>query len=344
MNVEARSQKLEVRSKIVLCLRPCVLLLLFFVCGCAYFNTYYNAKKFFNQAEDTRRRKEEELKTGTDASTGKSSSELYDKAIKKASAILEFYPRSRWVDDSLFLLGQAFYWQGDYQKAEVKFHELETNFPKSSFLSEARYWRGLCLWKLKEFNQAREILTPIVEQKHDKLAGYSLFTLGEMEFEEEDYSEALDSYARVVHYHSAPNTLKAQAWKRIGECYFTRKDYDRAVEAFRHVVAVAPSSTFSYIARNRIGECLQAQHRYSDALTIYQGLLKEERFRTFFPQLSLNVAECYTRIGKIDQALTTYDEITRNALNTEEAALALYAMGELYQVHFNNLQKAKEFF
>jgi TolA-binding protein len=79
-------------------------------------------------------------------------------------------------------------------------------------------------------------------------------------------------------------------------------------------------------------------------MTIYQDLLKKEQFRPFFPRLSLNVAECYARIGKIEQALNTYDEITHSAQNTEEAALALYEMGELYQVHFNNLQKAKELF
>ncbi|MBI4531446.1 MAG: tetratricopeptide repeat protein, partial [Candidatus Latescibacteria bacterium] len=151
-------------------------------------------------------------------------------------------------------------------------------------------------------------------------------------------------YTRVAHHRSASQERKAQAWKRIGECYVALKEYDRALEALKRVLEMAPSAVLHYTATSTIGECLQFQHRYRDALTVYQGLLKEERFRPFFPRLSLNIAECYKRTGKIDQALETYERIPLDAPNTEEAALALYAVGELYQKRFNNLQKAREFF
>ena len=92
-----------------------LLVLSFTVSSCAYFNTFYNTKKVFNEAKKERKKR---------LSEKPSSAELqkYDKTIEKASRILEIYPNSKYVDDALMILGECFYYKGENVKAQRKFH------------------------------------------------------------------------------------------------------------------------------------------------------------------------------------------------------------------------------
>jgi len=90
--------------------------------SCAYFNTFYNAKTYFNAAE--REYKKE----------GKLTPKIrqnYNKVIEKCSKILEFYPRSKYVDDAVFLTALSYKRLGERVKAEKKFKELFEFFPES---------------------------------------------------------------------------------------------------------------------------------------------------------------------------------------------------------------------
>ena len=134
-----------------------ILLLIFLAFGCAYYNTFYNAQKFYHQAERERLKSPEKEPSSSTLT-------LYDKAIKKASKLLVLHPKSKWVDDSLLLLGKAFYQKGEYPQAARKFAELEVNYPQSEFLEEARYWQAVCLWKMKSYGKATETFDRIAAQ------------------------------------------------------------------------------------------------------------------------------------------------------------------------------------
>ena len=90
--------------------------------GCVYFNTFYNAQKYFRQAEKERRVHEEqhaswELEEGATEAyqvpRPQKADQLYGQAARKASRVLEDYKESELVDDAMFLMGRSFYWRGE---------------------------------------------------------------------------------------------------------------------------------------------------------------------------------------------------------------------------------------
>ena len=89
--------------------------------GCVYYNTFYNAKKNYMKAEAQRRLSEADPENRGLQNTYRS---LYLTAIRKASTVLQLHPESDWVDDSLVLIGKAYYWRGEYAQAIEKFDEL----------------------------------------------------------------------------------------------------------------------------------------------------------------------------------------------------------------------------
>ena len=136
-------------------LRHIILLLLcviaFTSCKNVYYNTFYNAKHSYQIAEQTRK----ESETPGSRLTPAVYRELYKRVIAKASAVLELYPKSKWVDNALLLICKAFYWREEHSDALVKYQELQENFPNSELIPEAIYWQGLTLWALNRTEEAR---------------------------------------------------------------------------------------------------------------------------------------------------------------------------------------------
>ena len=308
--------------------------------GCVYFNRFYNARKFFKQAEKKRKEVEEQLDPRVSDRAYKS---LYRQAVKKAASVVAFHPNSDWVDDSLLLMGQGFYWQEEYDKALRKFTELEENFPDSPFLTEARYWKGLCLWTQQKYDAAAAAFKALAKQKRLSLADNASYAVAEMAFEQEQYLVAIREYERTF-AEFEKTELKADIWSRIGESNLALKRYAQALEAFEKALKYDPSTKTEYGIKLNIGQCLEAQEKYGEALQIYSDLFREKKFRSYQGQIHLRIADCYREMGEIETALEDYQSIIDRFPRSEPAAMAIYRKGVLYQAHFGDLKKAKELF
>ena len=115
---------------------PLLLVCCLSLSACVYFNTFYNAKKFYRKAEKERVKHEEVYAgwafdgAGPELQRQRSNQadQFYDKAARKASKVLEKYKESDLVDDAMFLMGKSFYWRGEYLRSVQSFRDLETNF------------------------------------------------------------------------------------------------------------------------------------------------------------------------------------------------------------------------
>ncbi|HIC69825.1 MAG TPA: tetratricopeptide repeat protein, partial [Candidatus Latescibacteria bacterium] len=215
--------------------------------ACIYFNTYYNAQKYFRQAEKARKQQEQRQPSsigradaglysatvtasrspgGRNQRTGRSgrAEGLYDKAARKASLVLEEYESKESVDegdlidDAMFLLGRAFYWQRDYKDAAQSFDDLETNFPRSEFAGRAKYWRGLSYEGLGVPGQAEAVFRSLMTEAGEELAAKAALRLGELAIEREDYVAAIQEFRTALAIF--PNTdLRPTLWVRMGEAH-----------------------------------------------------------------------------------------------------------------------------
>ncbi len=91
----------------------------------SYFNTYYNAKKYYRDAEkrffQNKKNLTQEIKT------------LYDKSLEKFLRIIKYFPDSPFLDDAIFYSGMIYIRIDEKSNAIKKYEELQRFFPKSSF-------------------------------------------------------------------------------------------------------------------------------------------------------------------------------------------------------------------
>ena len=122
------------------------LLSLIFV-GCAYFNTFYNAKQYYKKAYH------ETKKNLTDKPTA-NENKFYQEAIDRSLTLIVKYPNSNYIDDALLLAGKSYYYRQEYFQAKRKFLELLSNYPDSPFADEAKLWMARTQFALDEFESS----------------------------------------------------------------------------------------------------------------------------------------------------------------------------------------------
>ncbi len=315
----------------------CVLcgLLLF---ACAYYNTFYNAKKQFKKAE--------EALAANPPVAGPSSSQrdLYEQAIKKASKVLTFHPNSKYVDDALFLMGKSYFRMEEFGKAQRKFEELLANYPHSNFRWEAQYLLGTIHYYLDDYPNARDALNLIIEAKQNNpWRDDARFLLGEVALASGDYKSAMENFRTIPEVYPRSG-LKAEAIFKVGECHFQLRNYSAALAAFQEASHLDLRADRHYQVYLRIGECQLRLKEYQQALETFDRLAGSDRYVDRLLETRLRIAEVHHLQGDRARAIEEYKNIVEKNVKTEETAWAYYQLGLISMEDFSDLSEAKGYF
>ncbi len=318
-----------------------VALLLCLSSGCVYFNTFYNAKRRFDEAEKQRLKAEE---NPNDLSARRTAGDIYSQAITKASAILDLHPDSKYVDDSLMIIGKAEFWREHYLEALRKFAELQSNFPKSELLEESHLWEGRAYWKMGQYADARRILLDLAREGRSFFADQAAFALLEVEMEQKDYSSVIKEGEELL-THLRTGKLRAGIYQKIGGAQVALARFDVAEEALRNVLKHAPSPRMEYEARTSLGAILEARGVFAKARDLYAGMLRMKHLkRGFEADIRLNLARTLFRTGQEDEAYRLCKGVTEGFPRTPQAAMAYYQMGLIAQRQNRKPEETKELF
>ncbi|HID10151.1 MAG TPA: tetratricopeptide repeat protein [Candidatus Latescibacteria bacterium] len=273
--------------------------------GCAYFNAYYNACRLFERAEEER-------------AQGRDVGVLYDQVIRKASKVIAFYPESRWVDDSLLLLGKALYRIGEYDKAARKFQELREFFPESELAEEARYWEGLALGEAGRREEALSVLLDLAEEE-GRWSCRAMVALGDLY---DDPEKALPWYGKAL--QCAKGSERFDLGLKLGRTYRRAGRPEEAERIIRDLLRKKPPRDLSGSLREELAEAMSDMERYEEALEIYKGL---ERGGS--AEVLSGVGRVYARMGRPEEALKAYAEVVRSFPKTRQAVRARWESGML---------------
>lgn len=331
-----------------------IIFLFVFISGCAYYNTFFNAKKYFNEAEKERKKRleQEEKRYKTQGKDQKrnpnriSSGEMkkYNESIKKASKVLELYPNSKYVDDALFLLGKCFFRKLEYQKAQRKFLELMQNFPDSKFVLEARLWLAKTYIELKNYDIAEKTLQELINSNvKSKITDEARFLLGGLFKHKNDYIRAISEYETAAK-RAKDKAIRAQAYYELGESYYQMKNYEKAIESFKKAKKYSPDEKFDFKTMFQAGLTYEKIEKYDEAIKIFTRLLGDVANEENWPACRLEIAHCY-RLGRdFEEAKAWYQDLIERHPKTIEASDAYYYLGKIYLDVEGEYEFAKENF
>ena len=302
--------------------------------SCAYFNTLYNARKIFREAEDTR----------VQGASDRQLRDKYQEVIKKCSKVVRDYPNSRWVDDALFLMGQALVRQGELNKGIRKFVELTTNFPESEYVPRAHYWMALAYFEKLDYNQALySVDTFLREYPQDDLRYRVMFLAGDINRELGNDEEALNFYASVAE-ESSNSDIVSEAVLKSAELFFAREEWEKAEVNYEKVLRKGLSWEERYSISLALGECYTKIGKCREALEIFDRLISESTVTKEKPPLILGRASGYICMDSLETAISVLEEVTKQFPKSTHSAEAFYRIGIIYHEKMDSVQKAQEAF
>ena len=299
--------------------------------GCAYYNTFYNAKKAFKEGERIR------LNQRTpDGGIPPLAVASYELAIENAGLVLRDHPGSSLVDDALVLIGDAQAIQGQHLQAIKRYEQVLRLFPDSEFVSYCLFALGRSRFDAGDPVLADELLDRFIREYPGSDRAPDAYMLrGEIAFDNGLYEEAVTRFEAFLATHPGDDR-QAEALHYIARSSLELNRFDGARDLFGQVIARARTKTLRYQAGFMVGESLRREGEHGAALEVFESLLAQRDYARYRPEVMLAMAACQADLGGVEAAVSRYVTIVSEFENDrdydEEVSQAMYELAELYRI------------
>ncbi|HTR99428.1 MAG TPA: tetratricopeptide repeat protein [Bacteroidota bacterium] len=304
----------------------------------AYFNTYYNARRLFNDAET-------EVMAQLDARPGgrnwlstcaiqAGTRGKLESVIEKCSKLLQYHPESSLVDDALMMIGKSYYYEDDNQQAMRKFNEIISQYPDGARAMEARLLLSYAQYRMGSRDDARKTGETVADlaRKNDKpdILSRACLVLGQLSVEDRDFAKATGYFEEAAKSGATPEQ-RSSAWLMSASMYQKLGNYAEAESAYAS--ADRASNTYVGEFRGRIGALRMAekQGRTDEALRGYRLLRADAKFKEFFGEIELEIANTYRDMGDLPLAVARYTYVDTAYPRSETSARSYFSLGDLYE-------------
>tara|TARA_B100000424_G_scaffold268232_1_gene262628 strand:+ start:4300 stop:6039 length:1740 start_codon:yes stop_codon:yes gene_type:complete len=318
----------------LVCIIPITVSLLLF--SCAYFNTYYNAEKYYEEGDRIRLEK-----------SGKAiplkAMDNYGKTIQKCRVVLSDFPDSKLVNDAILLMAKAQFYRSEYDDA---IGNLKIIYSKGSVqqIAEAQYWSAVCKWKKGKTQTAIDELKGIIKSSDDSVikakCHLSLADISDELGRAEDFLFHLEEGAKTIEDRAERGIV----YNKLADIAFNNESYKVAQSAYKEVIK--NSLTKEKIENAHI-QLLKISRLFGDhrlAERKIKSMLVDDKFKNIKGDLELELVQLYLAQDNIDGAIVRLESIIKDYERTKTSAEAYYLLGQINLSYLWKPDLAKEKF
>src|SRR5690606_13619738 len=317
----------------------------FFLSGCVYFNTFYNAEKAYAQA--TRMHAKRMEKNPEDSVLATPEEKLkFERSIAKSSKVLELYPdKKKYQPKALFLIGESYMALGEYSKAILKYEELARFYPQAGEIPTAEFHRAKCLFLNGQYLAARPALEKVMNQAADPAHRHEAMSyLAQLEMQSDSPLAALELYEKLLKEQARTPGARAHAHFEAAKIAFDLKQWERARGHAKAGEIRTLPSMLRYRCDMLAAACLYHLGKARLGLDELEIMLKNRLYAAFIPEIDLQRAQGYFMIGNPAKALELLAGVPKLAPKTSQSAEAFYRLGDHQLLILKNETRAKDFF
>ncbi len=297
------------------------------VAGCVYFNTMYNAQRYFRMGEIEYRTKQQLTAQAR---------QYYQKAAEKAAKIVKFHPRSRYVPEALYIMAVSFSRMDEREKARRKFEELATYYPKEARRFHINLELGRLALKDGDYTLAREYLTRAVQEGGDQ-AEEAAFLLAQTFAKEGQYAEALQRFEEFFKKYPKSRWRKP-ALLEAAQAAFEAQRYEQTVRYLEEYLTLYTTREEEKEARLLLAEAELNLGNLDRAREILEGLDLPPADRDV-ARRDVLLARIHLARGDTATARATLEQVAQQARRQEAGVEARYRLGLLLEAR-DSLQAA----
>ena len=312
----------------------------FFLVSCAnfsaYFNTFYNAKEQFKQAEVIRKKSEKNK-------LPKGALDLYQSSIEKSKYILSEYPEVDFRKEAYLLIIKSHFFRSEYLETNQALSEMRLEF-ENELTYDIAYWTALVKWKEGRTQSAINSLIELSNSKINKSLQSKIYlSIAEIYFEQNLNDKSMD-YLELAAKAIKDRSEKDQIYYRIADLSFKQGDYSRSMEAYKQVIKNTQIKSRMQLSNLKIVQIHRLQNQYNLASNSIKTMLTDEAYQSIYPALELELAKLYEIQNKSDDYTSRLKSILNDYPRTKESAEAAYLLGEQTLLNHRDLDGALKFY
>lgn len=340
-----------------------ITVLVFLLAGCsslkqgwnnftAYFNTYYNAKKFYNAGLEKNQNQQPEINPfepiRVHASPTDAGLEEFQKAIEKGSSILRNHNDSKFVVPALFIIGKSYYYRSDFFAALEKFEEL-TALAENAQRQEAIVWQGLTYLEMSNYDRGIEVLEFELDAEEVWLPHWrteAQLVLGELNAEQENWETAATYLQRALSGVEKEDK-QARTHFLLGQVLENMGELNRALFSYTQINSLRTDFDLEFNATRKQAEVSREIGNYNYAVSIYQRMRRDDKFLEYRSDLQYEIARTLQLQGDQTAAVQNYNSVLRNRIQPPSdytLAKTYYGLGEIYRDEYEDLGLAAAYF
>jgi tetratricopeptide (TPR) repeat protein len=299
----------------------------------AYFNTYYDAKITFSEAEEDAKaflltQRDSKIAAPLPADISKK----FDKVIDKCSNILAFHRNSSSADGALFLIGKSFYYQQEYAKAKKKFTELIARYPNGDAPSEAYLWSIRALeqqHQTKEAMKAAEaFLIEMEKQRNEEMQYACRLEIGIMNQQQRQFAEAAEQFSKARSL-AGRDEDQIPLLFGLGDCAYAQGNYSEAAAYYLDIPKLAPDLYDLYRSRLSAAIIYRQGGMRERSLALLNEMVGDYRMKEYRGFIRLERGRTERELRLIKDALNDFILVDTTYRQTSLTYEASYEIGSL---------------
>lgn len=312
-----------------------------------YFNVYYNANRIFNEAEKELLAQQKDIFTTKVLAPPGNIVNKFVQVIEKCSRILQFHSNSSLVDNALFMIGKAYYYQREYPSAIRKFSELLATFPKSDYALQAKLWIAKSYAQTIETDRALILLNDIYNEAkevgHNNTMADALLETLKIYYKRNDHEKIItlgNEYVKI----SKNREVIAQVLMQVGYSYSRLDNLDRALESYGRVKRFTNDYYYRFKSQLEYAKILREKNQLDEAKKNLDELYSESLYDEYKDYTELEYAYLSLSKGDTVKALDYFIRLDTTYSTKETGGIAQFELAKYLENIKGNLDSAKYYY
>lgn len=304
--------------------------------GCVYWNTMYNAKKLFKNAE-----KQNNPEFGGTKMTA--NRRLYEDAIAKAAKVVQKHPKSKYHDDALFLIGVSYFRIENISKSESAFRELLAVHPKSEFVEESQLYLARCRMQLGDEQSAYRTFSELASTaRKPEWRAEATFQRGLYLSQIASRDSAVAAFRLILDEY--PNSTRANEARLLAAEQLRLLARPQEAMALYEPLTGHKELTVRYPALIGYGESCYEAGLVDSGIVIFSAMAEDDAYADSIGTIRLLLGDGLERQGDLDGAWRQYEQVAAALERTRWSAEAYFNMAEIKQYEHNDLASAQAYY
>jgi TolA-binding protein len=320
--------------------------------SCAYYNTFYLARKYYFRGTSG-------APYSTEGGVPANVSQL-NKSIDYSKKVLAQYAKSKLVDDAYLLWARALLGKGDPLQTVNMLQDFDTRFPKSPLQAEAMFYLGVAQRQARHYADAVTALDYFLHRApRHALVPYAHLELSRALMALERPADAAQAASQVLE-HYPKSELADPARAARAEARLANGDYDEARADFKimGLRATTDDDRLGFLLRE--ADCLESGRRFDDELALLREAISHEREPALvdttggrapaaptgpgadrWGRIMVRIGGAQLLAGHLNEAMTAYRRIVSGYPKSALGAEAQYRIGYALETTAEDFEKAR---